>query len=116
MTRIDTPDDIIRILVELRELSEQGVGILRDAEAKAVTLDSEADKLESRVFMEAQGTVADRTHIARLKSIDARKEAELAKAEVNYIKTKLRHLSEQVSATQTASKMIEIQWKTAGIR
>lgn len=114
--KIESPDDVIRTLVELRTMSEHGLELLREAEEQAADLDAEADRLESKVFLEAQGTVADRTHIAKLKTIDARKEAEIARARVNYIKTKLRHLSEQVSATQTASKMIEIQWKTAGLR
>jgi hypothetical protein len=46
---------------------------------------------------------------------EQRLEAEIARVEVNRIKTKLRQLSESLNGTQTAGKMIELQWKTAGV-
>lgn len=112
---IEYPADVIRELATLRATSEKGIGLLAEAEEKLVRLELEADKQESLVFLEAQGTVADRNAIAKIKSEDARLDAELARIEVNRIKLKLRHLSEAMNATQTAGKMIELQWKTAGV-
>jgi hypothetical protein len=54
--------------------------------------------------------------VAKLKAMDAKEAAELAKVEVNRIKLKLKHLSESQMNIQTQSKMIELQWRTAGIK
>jgi hypothetical protein len=110
---IEYPQDVIKELASLRAQSEKGVAILAEAEIKHVTLDLQAEKVEALAFLEAQGTVADRNAIAKLKSLEARQEAELAKVEVNRVKTKLRQLSEATMATQTASRMIELQWRTS---
>lgn len=113
---IEYPADVIRELATLRATSEKGIGLLADAEEKLVRLELEADKQESLVFLEADGkTVAERQAIAKIKTEEARLAAELARIEVNRIKLKLRHLSEAMNATQTAGKMIELQWKTAGV-
>ncbi len=114
-TLIEYPADVIRELASIREQSAKGVALLADAEKKAITLDLEAERQEMLAFLDAQGTVADRQAVSKLKSIETREAAELAKAEVQRIKTKLRHLSEALNATQTAGKMIELQWKTAGV-
>lgn len=113
MTLIEYPQDVIKELASLRAQAEKGVGILAEAETKYITLELAAEKLEALAFLEAQGTVADRNAVAKLKSLEARQEAELAKVEVNRVKTKLRQLSEATMATQTASRMIELQWRTS---
>jgi hypothetical protein len=115
LTNLEYPQDVIRELVDLRTQSEKGVGILAEAERKHVQLHLEAERAEALAFLEAEGTVADRTAIAKLKSIDAKQEAELAKVEVNRIKTKLKQLSEATMATQTASRMIELQFRTSNV-
>lgn len=107
------PEDVIRELASLRQQAEKGVIILAEAETKHVTLALEAEKAEALAFLEAGGTVAERQAVAKLKSLEARQEAELAKVEVNRVKTKLKQLSEATMATQTASRMIELEWKTS---
>lgn len=110
-----TPGFIIAELASLRAEASKGIALLAEVEAKAVRLDLEADKVESLAFMEAQGTVADRQHIARIKAIDAREAAGIAKVEVNRVKIKLKHLSEAQMAIQTSARMVELEWKTGGI-
>jgi hypothetical protein len=112
---IEYPADVVAELNSLRAQSEKGIAYLAETEAEFVRLDLEADRVEALSFLDAGGTVADRQAVAKLKAIPAREEAELKKVEVNRIKLKLRHLSEAMNATQTAGKMIELQWKTAGI-
>lgn len=114
MTSIDTPGDILRELNSIREMAEKGVTYLAEAEQKFVRLESEADRIESLAFLECQGSVADRTHIARLKSLEARQDAELAKVEVSRVKLKLKQLSEAQMNIQTQARMIELDWKTVG--
>jgi hypothetical protein len=111
---IEFPADVVRELNSLRAQSEKGIAYLAETEAEFVRLDLEADRVEALTFLEAGGTVADRQAVAKLKALDAREAAELKKVEVNRIKLKLRHLSEALTATQTASRMIELQWRTAG--
>lgn len=112
---IEYPQDVIRELYEIRRQSERGVQLLADTEAECVRLELEADRIEYVAFLGAEGNVAERNAIAKLHSLDARQQSELKKVEVNRIKVKLRQLSEAMNATQTAGKMIELQWRTAGV-
>jgi hypothetical protein len=112
MTQIETPHQVIVELARIRAESERGVGLLRDAEEEWVRLDLAAEKIQAKAMLEAKGTVADKEALAKLQAADAKEAAELAKVKVNYIKTKLRHLSEVTMATQTAARMVELEWKT----
>jgi hypothetical protein len=112
---IEFPNDVIKELAHIRQQSEKGVQILADAEIKYVELELEADKAEYSAFLDSTGNVAERTALSKLLSLPKRREAELAKVEVNRVKVKLRQLSEGMNATQTAGKMIELQWRTAGV-
>lgn len=115
MTQIEYPADVIRELAALRKQAETGTGYLAEVEQRYVTLQLEADRVESLTFLEAQGSVADRNHIARLKSLDARQAAELAKVEVNRVKLKLKQLTEAQMNVQSQARMVELQWRTAGV-
>lgn len=115
MTEIVSPADVVRELARLRAESEKGIGYLAEVEQKAVTFELEAERQKAVSFLQAQGTVADREAIALLESQEARSAAAIAKIEVNRVKLKLKHLSEAMMATQTASRMVDLQWRTAGI-
>ena len=115
MTEIVSPADVVRELARIRHESEKGIGYLAEVEQKAVHLDLEADRQEAVALLQAQGTVVDRQAIAKLESQPAREAAALAKVEVNRVKLKLKHLSEAMMATQTAARMVELQWRTAGV-
>jgi len=115
MTEIVTPHDVVRELARIRGESEKGISILREAQIEFVHLEAEADKAEYRAYLDAKGTIADRTAISRLQAAEARLEAEEAKVKVDYIKSKLRQLSEATMAVQTSARMVELGWKTAGI-
>jgi hypothetical protein len=113
--KIEYPADVIRELSWIRSESEKGVALLADAEKKAVKLELDAELLEAKEFIKASGTVADRQAVSKIMTYEQRLDAEIARVEVNRIKTKLRQLSESLNGTQTAGKMIELQWKTAGV-
>lgn len=115
MSDIQYPADVVRELSALRDQAERGVVVLAEAEQKYVRLSFEAERLEALTFLEAAGTVADRQAIAKIESLEARQAAELAKVEVNRVKSKLKQLSEAQMAVQTSGRMVELQWKTAGI-
>lgn len=115
MTSISTPDNIIEGLVDIRAQAEAGIKAQYDAEVKMANLQLEADKVEALALINAEGSVAHKEAIAKLKSAEARLEADIARAEYQRIKTKLRHLELAQSSLQTQARMVEITWRTAGI-
>jgi hypothetical protein len=115
MTSISTPDNIIENLVDIRNQAEAGIRAQYEAEVKVANLELEADRIEAQALIEAQGSVAHKEAIAKIKSADARLEADIARAEYNRIKLKLRHLELAQSSLQTQAKMVELTWRTAGV-
>ena len=109
---METPGQVIKELNLIRNQSEKGIEVLAEAERKWIELESEADRIEQTEFLKAQGTVADRTAISKLKSADARFQAELAKAELNRVKSKIKQLSESLMAVMAAGKLVEMEWRT----
>jgi hypothetical protein len=112
---IETPGDVIQELLAIRSESERGLKLLGVTEKRLIEAVTAADRAEASALLEAQGTVADRQAVALLKSETERHAAELVRAELNYIKAKLKHLSESMMAVQTSARMVELQWKTSGI-
>lgn len=115
MTEINYPADVNRELASLRTQAEAGIGYLAEMETKFVKLSMEADRIEALAYLEAGGSIPERQAVAKLKALDAKEAAELAKVEVNRVKLKLKHLSESQMNVQTQSKMVELQWRTSGI-
>tara|TARA_R110000796_G_scaffold99645_1_gene207984 strand:+ start:520 stop:855 length:336 start_codon:yes stop_codon:yes gene_type:complete len=109
---METPGQIIKELETIRNQGEKGIELLAQAERKYLELASTADKIEATELLKAQGTVVDRQAIAKLKSLDARFEADLAKVELNRIKSKIKHLSESMMAVMAAGKLVQIDWGT----
>ena len=108
---METPKQVIRELEKIRLQSEQGISLLAEAEVKYLELASAADKIEATELLSAQGTIVDRQAVAKLKAMNSRFEADLAKAELNRIKAKIRHLSESQMAVMAAGKLIQIEWR-----
>lgn len=115
MTEINYPGDVNRELANLRTQAETGIEYLADAETKLVKLSLEADKVEALAYLEAGGSIPERQAVAKLKALEAKEAAELAKVEVNRVKLKLKHLSEAQMNVQTQARMVELQWRTAGV-
>ena len=114
-TEIVGPDDIIRELRAINEQAGKGISLLAEAEKNAIQLDLLADTTEARALLDSSGNIPERQAISKVASEDERLAAELAKAEVSRIKTKLRHLQDQQSNLQTQARMVELTWRTAGI-
>lgn len=103
------PQDIIRQLTEIQVDSRKGVDALFAAEKALAEAEYELDTVEQRAFIKAQGTVADRTALARLESADARLQRDLRRAELNRIKVKLKVLEQASMASATIAKQIELE-------
>jgi hypothetical protein len=110
---IITPGHIVQELQRLTAEMDKGASALYDAECKMADAEAAYDRAVSLAFIENSGTVADRQAVAKLKSVDQKLMADLAKAEYNRVKTKLRTLSDQATMMAVISKNVEIQWKHA---
>lgn len=108
-----TPRNVIEELASIRAQSEKGVKLLGDAENKMIELKIAADRIELTAFLAANGTGADKTAIAKFAALDAKEAADKAAAEVSYIKSRLKQLSESQMAVQTSARMVELEWKTS---
>ena len=110
----DTPIGIIQELSHIRTEVQKGIQVLYDCECKLADKEASYEKTLQLAFINAQGTVADRTAISRLQASDARLEADLAKAEWNRVKTKLKALETAQMGLQTQARLLEAELKTLG--
>jgi len=108
---ITHPGQIVKELQRIQAEASKGVGALYDAEVKLADAENAFEKALQLAFMNAEGTVADRTAVSRLQAADARLQADLAKAEHNRIKLKLKQLELAQMSTQTIARMLETELK-----
>lgn len=106
-----TPSQVILELQRIQSEASKGVQALFDAEVRLAEAEHRFEKVLQLAFMNAQGTVADRTAVSRLQAADARLEADVAKAEHNRVKTKLKQLELAQMSTQTIARQIETELK-----
>jgi hypothetical protein len=102
----------IQQLQDIATEASKGVKVLYDTECKLADAENKAERALQLGFIESQGTVADRTAISRLQAADARLEADLAKAEYNRVKTKLKQLELAQMSLQTQARLLETELKT----
>lgn len=105
------PQEIISELRRLTEEIRKGSNALYEAEVKLSHHENALDLVEQKAFIGAEGTVADRTALAKLESAQSRLERDLARAEVNRIKVKVKGLESALMATQTMSRLLEMESK-----
>jgi hypothetical protein len=106
-----TPDQVISELRQIRSESAKGVEALYAAEVKFAELDRAADVAEAKALINAQGTVVDRQAVAKVATAEARLAADVAKAEWNRVKAKIRLLESQQMSLQSEAKLVEMQWR-----
>ena len=109
---IISPTHIIQELQRLTAEMDKGSNALYDAECKMADAEAAYDKAVSLAFINNQGTVADRQAVAKLQSVEAKLQADLARAEFNRVKTKMKTLSDQATMMAVMSKNVELQWRT----
>jgi hypothetical protein len=109
---IISPGHIIQELQRLTAEMDKGSNALYDAECKMADAEAAYDKAVSLAFINNQGTVADRQAVAKLQSVDQKLQADLARAEFNRVKTKMKTLSDQATMMAVMSKNVELQWRT----
>ena len=110
---IITPSHIVQELQRITQEMDRGASALYDAECKMADAEAADDKAVSLAFINNAGTVADRQAVAKLQAVEEKLKADLAKAEYNRVRTKLKTLSDQATMMAVISKNVEIQWKHA---
>ena len=111
LLEIVSPDHIIGKLNELIQSGEKGVNALYDAEMKVADRDLVYEKAYQSAFLEAQGTVADRTAVARLKTAELKFEHDMAKVELNRVKAKIKQISDAGTLTAVIAKQVELTFR-----
>jgi NADPH-dependent 7-cyano-7-deazaguanine reductase QueF-like protein len=101
------PLEIAREIAQLTAENNRGADVLYEAEVELANAENNLDLVEQRAFIKAQGTVADRTAIARLEAAQARLERDLAKAKANRIRVKIKALETAIMASATQAKLIQ---------
>lgn len=105
------PSEIVKGLQELTAMTRKGVEALYEAETDLAEAERALDVAESKAFLEAQGTVADRQALAKLEASDARFARDICRAKVNRVRTKLKGLEGEIMANATMSKIMQAEMK-----
>lgn len=105
------PSEIIRQIAELTQENSKGADALYAAEIELAELENKLDLIESKAFIRNQGSVADRTALARLEAAEARLERDVARAKVNRIKTKIKAIESSLMATGTQARLLSAELK-----
>jgi len=108
----DTMTGIIQELSLIRHEVQKGIAVLYDTECKLADAENAYERELQLSFINAQGTVADRTAISRLQASEKRLAADLAKAEWNRVKAKLKALETAQMGIQTSARLMETELKT----
>ena len=107
------PEDVIAELKRIQEELGKGSDALYAAEVKLAEAEDRLDRAEAEAFLSATGTAGERTAESRLVSADYRFARDLARAEVNRVKTKIRNLESASVAVSVMAKQIELTWRHA---
>jgi hypothetical protein len=106
-----TASKIVQELAELTAMNRKGVEALYEAEIGLARAEADLDKEEAGAFIHASGSVAERQAIAKLACSELRFERDLAKAQVNRIRMKLRTIESEIMAQATMSKILQAEMK-----
>lgn len=106
-----TPSEISSQLSELVNENYRGVNAVYQAEAKLAQAEYDLDTAEQTAFISAEGNVAERTAIAKLESAQKRLERDLARAEFNRVKLKLKAIESALMASATQAKLLAVEVK-----
>jgi hypothetical protein len=110
---LETPQQIIERLKLVIDESAKGVDAMYNAEVALAKLEMEYDSEYQSKFIAAGGTVADRQAVARLQTAELKFQVDVAKAQVNRVKIRIRQLSDTGTLTAVMAKQIELTWKHA---
>lgn len=104
-----TPSQLSDELSKLTRENFRGVEAVFEAEAKLANAEYDLDTAEQKAFLRSEGTVAERNAQARLDSAQKRLERDIAKAEFNRIKLKLKAVESALMAAGTQARLLQVE-------
>jgi hypothetical protein len=102
---------IVQELYKLTQENREGVTFYAEVMDRLARAENHLDKTEALAFIGAEGSVAERQARAKLEAADARLERDLAKAQVERVRAKLRMIDSAIMASATAAKMVQAEMK-----
>ena len=115
MIELQTPDSIIRELVDIRDQASRGIQVLHEAEVKLAEATIECETIEAKALLSSEGNVAERQAQAKLASTEFRLAESIARAEFNRVRTKLKVLEQAQMSVQTQARLVEMMYRTSGL-
>jgi hypothetical protein len=85
-----------------------------EAEKKLAEAEFAHERASALAYINAEGTINDRTAIAKLETGQLRLDADIAKAELNRVRNKAKQLSDAGVLNATIGRQIELIFKNGG--
>lgn len=98
-------------LYELTQENRKGIEVYAEAMDRLARAEHLLDTTEASAFIGSEGSVAERQAKAKLESAEARLERDLAKAQVDRVRMKLRMIESAIMAQATAAKIMQAEMK-----
>jgi exonuclease VII small subunit len=106
-----TSSNIVQELYELTAENRKGIEVYAEAMDHLARCEHSLDTVEARAFITAEGSVAERQARAKLEAAEARLARDLAKAQVDRVRAKLRMIESAIMAQATAAKLIQAEMR-----
>ena len=106
-----TSSNIVQELYELTQENRKGIEFYAEAMDRLARAEHTLDTVEARAFIGGEGSVAERQAKAKLEAAEARLARDLAKAEVDRVRMKLRMIESAIMAQATAAKIMQAEMK-----
>jgi rRNA-processing protein FCF1 len=102
---------IVQELYELTQENRKGIEFYAEAMDRLARAENNLDQVEAHALISAEGPVIERQAKAKLASSEARLERDLAKAQVERVRAKLRMIESALMAQATAAKLLQAEMK-----
>jgi hypothetical protein len=103
--------EIVKELYELTQENRKGIEFYAEAMDHLARCENQLDKIEAHALITAEGPVIERQAKAKLASSEARLERDLAKAQVERVRAKLRMIESALMAQATSAKLLQAEMK-----
>lgn len=108
----NTITDIIEELRHIQREMSKGSNALYEAEKQVAEAEYAYERALALAFLAAEGkTAGERTAMSKFEASQERLDADLAKAVLNRVKSKMKTLELQQMGTQTISRLVETELK-----
>ena len=104
-----TPDDVRTEIMKCRAELLRGPDAIKDAEIPAELAGLDADMAFDKALLAATGSVEEKKATARIAADELRRDAVVARAIFNRMKTKVKQLESEMFALQAVLKSIQIE-------